>query len=403
MLEVIRSELKIALTGELAEAFILFFQKIDGRSPKVGELTLLSGRYNQAKSNFNQGLILIGERDVLFQQVRAALLDFIERLNDNDLPKTPVSDAETAKALGLQATSASPLHALFANLRIDWKNIPISHLHLVNCDRVAEFKTLKYALRERWDRHQEFQYYFINACPMQRPESFSERVILEIIHKLDEEEQEAILVHRKPDTGRIRVDKLPFDFMGLAQSKKRLAKYFEERFDYHEPVEPVEEFLRNCVRKVLDYQYIAFVFSIDAKDWEPFFPEYIQWIMDTFDTIEDEDTAFLFFFPVWARNLHEAPTQALREIADAIQQLGQAHNAITTVISPLTPVVKSDIGDWFTEFGEADTAKIDDLLMLTLQREKSALTRLDRFLKDGKVDMYDVEALQEEAYRYAMK
>ena len=105
--------------------------------------------------------------------------------------------------------------------------------------------------------------------------------------------------------------------MGLVASKKRLARYFAERFDFHERIEPVEDFLRACIGKMKGYRYIAFIFRIDANDWEPFFPEYLQWVMDTFSSISEECPTCLFFFPVWVRNLHDAPPQALREVADA--------------------------------------------------------------------------------------
>jgi len=397
----IKSELRAALGRDLGEALQALLEKVSPDSPRMRDIIHQSGRYYNAKIDFQNGLVSAADRDLVFNQVRDALLDMVAYLTDVDF-KQPTTDTTLAASLGLAApTAQSPLHILFTRLKVDWKNVPLSQLHLVNCDRTAEFRTLKRALRDRGTQGERFQFYFINACPMQRPQSFAERTILELLHNLDEEEAQAMLVRRLPHTQRLKVEELPFDFMGLVASKKRLARYFAERFDFHERIEPVEDFLRACIGKMKGYRYIAFIFRIDANDWEPFFPEYLQWVMDTFSSISEECPTCLFFFPVWVRNLHDAPPQALREVADAVAQLGETQNAVSTVISPLTPVPKDQVGDWFVEFGEPDAAKVDELILLTLQREKSALARVDRFLQQAQVDMYDVEALQEAVYEFA--
>lgn len=402
-IETVKSELRTALAGDLGEAISLMLQKFRNDSDHMAELFVQSGRYHQASSDFNKGIILIGERDTVFNKVRLSLLELIDQLQEEDI-KAAGPDAAQAAAFGLApAASDNPIDLLLSKLRVDWKNIAISELHLVNCDRKQEFNTWKRALRERSAGGEEFQFYFINACPMQRPQSFSERAILEIIRNLDEEENDAVLVRRLPESNRIKMEDLPYDWMGLEESKKKFAKYFEERFDFHEPIEPVEDFLKACVHEARQYRYIAFVFQLDAQNWESFFPEYLQWILDTFATAEEEGPVFLFFFPVYIRNLHLALSAEAKEIVQAIQTLGAAKNAISTVISPLQPVPKSDVGDWFLDFGEADAGKIDELLLLSLQLEKSAQARLKHFQESGLLDMYDVETLQEAVYRFSLK
>lgn len=403
-LENTKAELQQALARDLGEVIALLLQQLNTSSPRMTEVFVQSGRYHQATSDFAKGLILIDERDTVYTRVRVTLLELIGQLTDSDLKAENLPTAAQAQALGLAAApAAGPFDVLLARLRIDWKSTPVSILHLVNCDRVNEFKTFKRALRDHSASGEEFQFYFINACPMQRPQSFAERVILEIIRNLDEEESEAVLVRRQLGAHRLKVEDLPYDFMGLEQSKKKFAKYFEERFDFHERLEPVEAFIEACVHKVRQYRYIGFIFRLDAQDWEPFFPEYFQWIMDTFSKVEEEGPLFLFFFPIFIRNLHEHPPKDMQEVANAVQALGEAANAISTIISPLAPVPKDDVGEWFADFGEPDAAKVDELLLLTLQRDTSALTRLPRFQQNGNVDMYDVEALQEEVYKYALK
>jgi len=239
---------------------------------------------------------------------------------------------------------------------------------------------------------------------MQKPESFAKRVILEIMARMDEEERKAILIPPELKSGRF--GELPFDFMGLEDSKVALAKYLQAHYGFNERIEPVEDFLRACVLKTLDYKYITFIFSIHASKWEPFLPEYLAWIIQTFTKIGEDHKlpTFLFFFPVFAHNLHETPGNLQKEVADAIVQLGKNENTFATVISPLLPVPNEEIADWFsTELGEADQSKVEDLLLLTLQRDKAALARLDKFLSTKKADMYDVEALQKEVFEFAQK
>ncbi len=403
-LENIQSELKTTIaSGDLGEALRLFTQNLSPSSAILNQIILQLRRFHTIEKEFKSGLVLPAERNTECSRIADATLRLVDALTETDVPEFQ-GQVPGNTSFGLPVSAQSPLQPLLAGLRIDWKNVPISDLHMVNCNRLAEFRMVKRTLRDRSANGEAFQFYFINACPMQRPESFAERVILEIIHSVDEEDTEAVLIRRKANSHRVKIEELPFDFMGLAQSKKKFARYFADRFGFPERIEPVEDFLRACVHTMRGYRYIGFVFSIDANaDWEPFFPEYLQWIIDTFSEIHEDGPLFLFFFPVLARNLHEKPSQTLQEAVDAICQLGAHKKAVSTVISPLPPVAKEEVEDWFVEFGEADAGKVDDLILLTLQREKSAAQRIDRFLQQGKVDMYDVEALQTEVCRYAQR
>ncbi|MBC7776403.1 MAG: hypothetical protein H7246_13290 [Phycisphaerae bacterium] len=391
-----------ALAADLGEAIALMLEKLSV-SRQIKVVVLQANRYHRAKSNRGLGLITADEFNTTCTQICSALLDFLPEIKESDISR-PSSDPEKAALLGLPAAQSSPLQTLLAGLRVDWKTLPINELHLVNSNRFNEIRTLRRALRDRNEAEQEFQFYFVNACQMQKPESFAKRVILEIMARMDEEERKGILIPSELKSGRFA--DLPFDFMGLADSKVALAKHFQTRFEFTERIEPVEEFLRACVQKSLGYKYITFIFSIHASKWEPFFPEYLHWILKTFSQFgEAKDLpTFLFFFPVFAHNLHETPGTIQQEVANAIVQLGQNENAFTTVISPLLPVPTEEIADWFsTELGEADQSKVEDLLLLTLQRDKASLARLEKFLTTKKADMYDVEALQREVFEFAQK
>ena len=412
-IEKVQQELRAALAADLGEALVLLRQRL-GPSPRVNDIVLQSGRYHQADSDFRKGLVLIGERNTVFNQVCNALLEMVNHLTETDLAQ-PASDPELAREMGFQVTSGQFLTPLFAKLRIDWRKV--SHVHLVNCDRIHENRLFRSTYRRRHNQHQGSQFFFINACPMQRPESFAERVILEILEKYDEEEQQAILVRRKPQSERLLIEELPFDPMGLSESKRLTAKYFQKRFGFQEHIEPVEDFLRACAKHAgAGKRFVTFIFRINAADWEPLLTEYLIWLMDTLRPIEatDDEPEFLFFFPVQVRNLHEAPPASLRIAIEEINKLHQAANPVVAegqalppvaydMIMPLQPVLMEEVTTWFEELDEADAAKVAELLLLTLQRDKAALTRLQRYMDEGKIDMYDMEELQKDLYEYAMK
>ena len=401
-LETTINQLRNALAADLGEAIALMLEKLSV-SPQIKVVVAQSSRYYRAKSSRTLGLSTVEEFDTTCNKICQALLDFLPEIKESDI-SPPASDPDKALAFGLPTAPSSPLQTLLKGLRVDWKALSINELHLVNSNRFSEIRTLRKALRDRNEANQEFQFYFVNACQMQKPESFAKRVILEIMARMDEEERKGILIPPELKLGRFA--DLPFDFMGMADSKAALAKYFQSRFEFTDRIEPVEDFLQACIQKTLGYKYITFIFSIHASKWEPFFPEYLDWIVKTFSKFgEDHDLpTFLFFFPVFAHNLHEAPGPIQKEVAEAIVQLGQIENALTTVISPLLPVPSEEIADWFsTELGEADQSKVEDLLLLTLQRDKAALARLDKYLNTKKADMYDVEALQREVFEFAQK
>ena len=95
------------------------------------------------------------------------------------------------------------------------------------------------------------------------------------------------------------------------------------------------------------------------------------------------------------RNLHEAPPASLRIAIEEINKLHQAANPVVAegqalppvaydMIMPLQPVLMEEVTTWFEELDEADAAKVAELLLLTLQRDKAALTRLQRYMDEGK-------------------
>ena len=410
-LVIVQQELRDALAGNLGESLVLLRQRL-GPSLCVSDIVLQSGRYHQAASDHRKGVTLLPERDKVFNGVRMALLEVVEQLTEADLARH-TSDPDLAQQMGLPVATPHFLTPLFEKLRVDWRKV--NHIHLVNCDRIGENLHFRRAYRQRHYQRQGSQFFFINACPMQRPESFAERVILEILEKYDEEEQQALLVRRRPQSERLLIEELPFDPMDLFESKRLLAKYFQKRFGFQERIEPVEDFLRACVQRTgAGRRFVTFIFRINAADWDTLLTDYLRWLIDTFCPMEaaEGEAEFLFFFPVQVRNLHETPPATLRIAVEEINKLQQAIHPVVIegqepapvfydMIMPLYPVPKDEVTTWFAELDEADAAKVAELLLLTLQRDKAALTRLQRYMDEDKIDMYDMEALQADLYEYA--
>lgn len=413
-LENIQQELRTALAADLGEALVLLRQRLSPSPRVVGDIVLQSGRYHQADSDYRKGDALLPERDKVFNGVRTALLDVVQQLTDADLAQ-PASDPELAKKMGLPVADQRFLSPLFAKLRVNWHKM--SHVHLVNCDRISENRNFRSTYRRRHNQRQGGQFFFINACPMQRPESFAERIVLEILERYDEEEKQAVLVRRKPQSQRLLLEELPFDPMGLPESKRLTAKYFQKRFGFQKQIEPVEDFLRACAEHTGEgKRFVTFIFRINAANWDSLLTEYLLWLMDTFRPLEasDEGAEFLFFFPVLVRNLHETPPATLRTAVEEITKFSEAANPTAAkgqesppvaydLIMPLYPVPKEEVTTWFEELDEADEAKIHELLLLTLQRDQAALTRLQNYMDGGQIDMYDMETLQADLYEYAMR
>ncbi|MFN0036268.1 MAG: hypothetical protein ACKVUS_14485 [Saprospiraceae bacterium] len=416
------SQLQDALAEARGDALTLFRQKIKSSSDFYDEILVLSGRYNLADREYHKDNITLADRKKVFNGVHAALSDLLEKLTDDDLAPPP-PDPEFAKTMGLPVPLENDFDSVFKELQLNWRKV--NTLQLVDCNRKNEYDAIWEKYSQRQKQGQKFQFFFINACPTQRPEDFAERFILEKLDDLSDEEREAILVNPDPsDSHRLNKEELPFDKRELDGCKKKFSKYFEERFKFEAIGLVPEVNIETCVRQKFEgKKCVTFIFSINASQWNSVLSEYLEWMRDTFMKIENTEglPEFLFFFVVKVLRLHEGKTpDSLKNALEEMLKMNDLANpkdaagkplppppsVAYDVIMPLKPIPKDEAILWFTELGkEADLQKIENLLMLTLQRNPTALTRLPRFMdkEKGSIDMLDMVDLQEKLYRYAIK
>lgn len=259
---------------------------------------------------------------------------------------------------------------------------------LVNCNRSKPKKRFWAAYDERSSQH--FQYYFISACPTQMPPSFSEALIYELIREELDEEKGALYCHRHESNNRIRFYSLPIGHnlkKCQQQFQKFLARYFEWNIDF-----TLEDFLNSSLPKI-PYDQVTICFSLSQSHWNDCFPDYFQWIMDTFSSIPENTPRFLFFFVLSLEGIHKEQRVEQFEILSCLNQLSQK-NRWATHLSPLYPVPIQDLKDWFREELEDYN---DGRQMAVIETLTEGLKGEDRrqYQEEKTLNMDDIERLQE--------
>lgn len=302
---------------------------------------------------------------------------------------------ELERSYGLEMTTDDTLlHDMIRQMTSD---VAVSEIHLVNCDREKARDHFWDAFDEKMEQSNRFQFYFLVSCPSQQPNSFSERMIYELIIEELEEEFGAINYVRKPDTRRVKVEDLPLG-RNLRNSVKDFKKYFSERFGLGTSDAPFEEYLATGLPK-LDYEYVATVFDLNASKWkQELMTEYLQWIIDTFNKTPDTIPTFIFFFVVFLKDAHipNLPAKEQKLIEDT-QKIVTQNEETATFIPQLPPVPLALLEDWIRDLGEHNQSKIDDMVKLIaagLAPEKKAKYENQKIL-----DMTDIERFQELVYQ----
>lgn len=268
-------------------------------------------------------------------------------------------------------------------------------LHLVNCNRENMRDCFWKAFDEK--EEEDFQFYFISACGTQMPPSFSERMIYELIYEELEENDKAIHLNRRPNTGRVQFFDLPIG-RKLERCQQEFKKFFSRYFRFKE-TESFNNFIKIGLPK-MDYEYVVLVFEISEVKWKDYFIDYFQWLINTFSNTPDEVPKFLFFFVIYINDLHLEDTilDSKREIVQAINNLC-IHNNTATSLSPLPPVHLRDVQEWFRGLGQRNPTRVYEIIEVMrkgLQPEQQEL------FKDKKLlNMDNIERVQELVYQVA--
>jgi hypothetical protein len=302
---------------------------------------------------------------------------------------------QVATAYGLDSESGQTILADKINQLSITENI--GAIHLVNCNREAVADNFWEAFDLKLNSEIPFQFYFVAACPTQQPDSFTERMIIEIILDELDEEEDAILCLRGTNH-RLILEDLPLG-RNLQRSQKAFAKYFSQRFELGDKT--MEQYLETGLPK-LEYDYIATVFEVFSDKWKDFSKEYLNWIIEQFKSPNEKVPTFLFFFVVYIYDLHkDTVKKELEAIKFEIQALQLQHLEVATLLKTLTPVPRNLVETWVRDLGERNQAKVEevvDTLVSGLRQEARK-----QYDKDKTFDMTDIERFQELVFKMANK
>jgi hypothetical protein len=261
-------------------------------------------------------------------------------------------------------------------------------LYLVNVNR----EQMKDRFWREFDERgkESFQFYFISACPTQMPASFSERMIYELIVEELEDKLEAIHCHPRENSARLKIHDLPLG-RKLEYCQREFAKFLAEYFDLAE-AGSLEQLVSQAL-STLDYEYVALVFDLQEHKWKDFLPDYFKWIIRTFAGRRSDAPRFIFFFVLYLEELHsEAEQPAKNAILQSLRDIVEQEPA-AALLSPLGPVPVSDLRYWFQDVGEKNPAKVDQVLETLAKGLKGK--DLEQYRRDNKLNMDDIEELQE--------
>lgn len=300
------------------------------------------------------------------------------------------------RQLTLQIGIATPsddgmLKALIKDLQMERDKIGV--LYMVNCNR-DELADLF------WDKFDEkeglpTQFYFIPASPNQMPPSFAERMIWEVLQDELDEEMDAISIELAADG--LRLKTANFEVRNkLERTQKAFKKYFCKRFD-----EGDFDKLIGHVLPQRNYQYVATMLRVELSEWREFMPEFLQWLIDTFQAASEEvDMSYLFFVVVNMQDFVDVPLTSEQEaILASIRSVIDTNTIGCSKLKGLSPVPSEDLEKWFRDVGEQNPEKINKViqnLIAGLSAEKQA-----QFNAKSKLDMADIELLQRLVYEVA--
>lgn len=375
-MEALKNSLRQFISTNRMDAFFNQMDKVLAiSSPKQSEIILQQSRYNDVQRKIRQGVVSTEESDLVVNQVKAALLAMIDDLGEGDLDQ---------KGYGLEAKIRA--------LSLDKERI--GPLYMVNCNRSKLADLFWDRFDEKEDENALLQFYFIPAAPLQMPPSFAERMILEIIDDMDED-GEAINVERKSDGLRLKIANFEVK-NNLRRTKRSFEKYFCKRFQATD----FQQLLQHHLAK-LEYEYIASIFKIELREWKDFMPEFIQWAIDHFRAMPNEnETKFLFFIVINMENFIDTPMgDDQKRILAEIRSVLEKNSDVCTKIKGLAPVPGNDLESWFRDTGEQNPNKIDDViqtLVASLTKEEQAA-----YQENEQLDMAVIEELQKQVYEIA--
>jgi len=376
--EIIRNFLS---AGQLDETFRHLNHYLPPGSSVLGEITILASQYKELQKQKGLGLISIQEEQLTYNRIVFGLNDILHHWH-------PGGD-KTALQRAIKLLDIDP-------------DAEIGAIHLVNCDREIGVKKFRKVFNRKRDAHQAFQFYFIAACRSEMPDSFSKRLIYQIIEEELGGEAGAINYPFREEHGNhIKIEKIPLG-SDLESSRKKFKAYVAKRFQFAD-TQSFEAFIETGVPK-LPYKYVTAIFDLSEKEWEGDegeISDYLQWMIDTFKCPHPDVPTFLFFFVVYARNLYDEAKRTPRqqEILTELEDLCQ-HNE-TTLFTELYPVEATDFEDWLNELDVRNPNQTHELVKALAQSLEPAERQL--FESNKTLHMKDIEPVQKMIFDIANK
>jgi hypothetical protein len=301
---------------------------------------------------------------------------------------------QLANAYGLHTESGQTI--LLEKIRqLDLDAEEFGRINLVNCNRETPTNHFWDDFYDRFDKAIPFQFYFILACPNQQPNSFSERMVEEIIEEELDREETAILCRRQKNTNRLVFEDLPLG-RRLDRSQNEFKKHFADRFKLEDKT--LEAYLQTGLPRI-NYKFVATIFTLDANKWRDFVKDYFDWIIAQFKDTQKEVPTFLFFFVIQMKEAHQTnlPPE-FQKIKTSLETIKAAQPEYVTFLNNLFPVERDLVEAWVSEsVRERNNAKIKnvvDALVAGLKPEAKA-----QYLADKTLNMSEIELFQELVYK----
>ena len=379
MLDQIKHSLKSHLANDLGRAFEELKKSLATHSAHLITFGTLYNRYSSYNIEKIKGTASYENMEMTRAQIVDGFLSLLDLLSDDDL---------------------SPELLLQSQIENISLASDLGEIHLVNCDRVAQSEYLWEKFGSFGQTH--FQFYFINACNTQMPQSLAERAVYELIEFVLGNDDEALGIVMDEKTGRVRIENLPIGPTSQF-SKNKFKTYFCERFE-HEFGEAnqlsFEDFLQTGIPK-LRHQYIATVFQVNQ--WKANqMKDYFEWILGSFEAAHEDVPTFLFFLPVMLKGFDTEDVPAEHTSAlEVIHQLCADFPAKATFIEPLKALPSSDLDAWLADLGEGNPLireRIIASLVNTFLPERRA-----EILASNQLDMCEAEILQQKIYEFSQR
>ncbi len=300
MLEQFRIQLKqLIAEGQLIPAFERLRSSVIGHAECNNRILTCLCTYESAKKQLIGGILSDKAYRALEIQTANALLAVVDELAETDLmPLATNAWIDELKGLAFGQ---------------------IGKLHLVNCDRDEPFSSFSSFFQKHGS--EPCQFYFIAGHTAQKPSSFAERIIYEIVEAQQLQEDNSVVEYEREEVimgdtkiGRVKFQPLPLG-LNTESSQLKFKKYFSERMGQYGLASNLDTFFESK-EKQLKYNYFALVFQLESERLNADVSRYLQWIMERFRQTQDGQPRFLIFFVI------HIPQANLLQSSDPYQRFG---------------------------------------------------------------------------------